>query len=81
MQGGELFDRIVAKQFYNELDARDCIRTILDALQYIHLNKIAHRDLKPENLLLRSEDNDTDVKVSCNKQRSPAFTDSSLKNI
>ncbi|GMH77876.1 hypothetical protein TrST_g12464 [Triparma strigata] len=76
MEGGELFDRIVAKQFYNELDARDCIRTILDALHYIHMNKIAHRDLKPENLLLRSKDNDTDVKIAdfgfakkCSKQK------------
>jgi len=64
MTGGELFDRIVARQYYNEKDARDCVLSILDALNYIHSNKIAHRDLKPENLLLRSEADDTDVKIA-----------------
>ena len=46
MDGGELFDRIVAKKFYNEFEARECIRSILSALSYIHHGKIAHRDLK-----------------------------------
>ncbi|GMH48234.1 hypothetical protein TrRE_jg1956 [Triparma retinervis] len=64
MAGGELFDRIVAKKFYNELDARDCIRSILSALSYIHHGKIAHRDLKPENLLLATLTNDNDVKIA-----------------
>ncbi len=64
MTGGELFDRIVAKQYYNELDARECIVTILRAMEYIHENKIAHRDLKPENLLLRSPNDDNDVKIA-----------------
>jgi len=64
MTGGELFDRIVAKQFYNELDARECVFTMLSALNYIHSNKIAHRDLKPENLLLASMDSDHDVKLA-----------------
>jgi serine/threonine protein kinase len=64
MTGGELFDRIVAKNFYNELDARECIHTVLEALNYIHSNKIAHRDLKPENLLLASMDDDHNVKLA-----------------
>ena len=64
MDGGELFDRIVAKQYYNELDARACVRSILEALNYIHNGKVAHRDLKPENLLLRSKADDSDVKIA-----------------
>ena len=64
MTGGELFDRIVAKQFYNEHDARECITTMLGALNYCHSNKIAHRDLKPENLLLASMESDHNVKLA-----------------
>ena len=49
MEGGELFERIVKKTFYNEKEARDLIRILLDALAYLHHRNIVHRDLKPEN--------------------------------
>lgn len=52
MRGGELFDRIVAKTFYNEKEARDLCKTVFEAVAYCHSLNIAHRDLKPENLLL-----------------------------
>ena len=48
IEGGELFDRIVAKESYNEKEARDLIRVLLDTLKYIHGLNIAHRDIKPE---------------------------------
>lgn len=53
MIGGELFDRIVQKSFYNEREARDTCRVLFEALEYCHARQIAHRDLKPENLLLQ----------------------------
>jgi calcium/calmodulin-dependent protein kinase I len=52
MSGGELFDRIVQKSYYNEKEARDTCRILFEALRYCHAHKVAHRDLKPENLLL-----------------------------
>lgn len=52
MMGGELFDRIVQKSYYNEKEARDVCKILFDAMRYCHEHKIAHRDLKPENLLL-----------------------------
>ena len=52
MSGGELFDRIVQKSYYNEKEARDVCRILFEALRYCHSHKVAHRDLKPENLLL-----------------------------
>lgn len=64
MSGGELFDRIVAKLYYNEKEARDTCKILISAIGYCHQNNVAHRDLKPENLLLRSEDNDSDVKIA-----------------
>eukprot|EP00980_Cylindrotheca_fusiformis_P020030 scaffold7114_cov106-Cylindrotheca_fusiformis.AAC.4 len=64
MSGGELFDRIVAKAYYNEKEARDTCKIILDAVAYMHQNHVAHRDLKPENLLLLSKDDDSAVKIA-----------------
>lgn len=52
MRGGELFDRIVAKAYYNEKEARDTCKILLEAVRYCHSHHVAHRDLKPENLLL-----------------------------
>lgn len=52
MMGGELFDRIVQKSYYNEKEARDVCKILFDAMLYCHQHKVAHRDLKPENLLL-----------------------------
>ena len=53
MMGGELFDRIVQKSYYNEKEARDTCIILFEALQYCHKHQVAHRDLKPENLLLQ----------------------------
>jgi calcium/calmodulin-dependent protein kinase I len=64
MRGGELFDRIVAKAYYNEKEARDTCKIVLEAVKYCHDNHVAHRDLKPENLLLLSDVEDSQVKIA-----------------
>lgn len=51
MTGGELFDRIVEKENFSELEAAETIRPLVDAVRYCHSMGILHRDLKPENLL------------------------------
>jgi calcium/calmodulin-dependent protein kinase I len=64
MRGGELFDRIVAKAYYNEKEARDTCKIVLEAVCFCHDNHVAHRDLKPENLLLLSDMDDSAVKIA-----------------
>jgi calcium/calmodulin-dependent protein kinase I len=64
MLGGELFDRIVTKTFYNEKEARDVCKILFQALDYCHSKKVAHRDLKPENLLLVSRTDDKNIKLA-----------------
>ncbi|XP_065059579.1 calcium/calmodulin-dependent protein kinase type IV-like [Rhopilema esculentum] len=62
--GGELFDRIVERQYYNEKDAADAVRQICEAVSYLHDNEIVHRDLKPENLLYGSPAEDAPLKIA-----------------
>lgn len=62
--GGELFEDIVAREFYSEADASNCIQQVLDAVIYCHQSGIVHRDLKPENLLLASKVKGAAVKLA-----------------
>lgn len=64
LDGGELFDRIVEKTTYTEKEARDVCAIIFGAMQHCHEHGVAHRDLKPENLILRSKDDDLDLKIA-----------------
>ena len=64
VSGGELFDRIVEKSYYNEAEARGVCKILLEAIGYCHEHHVAHRDLKPENLLLRSKDDDSSIKIA-----------------
>ncbi|KAM4709987.1 calcium/calmodulin-dependent protein kinase type II subunit delta isoform 1-T1 [Discoglossus pictus] len=62
--GGELFEDIVAREYYSEADASHCIQQILESVNHCHLNGIVHRDLKPENLLLASKSKGAAVKLA-----------------
>jgi len=58
--GGELFDRIVENTSshgcLSERRAGAVIRSLLEAVAYLHENGVVHRDIKPENILFESED-------------------------
>ncbi|XP_037394630.1 calcium/calmodulin-dependent protein kinase type II subunit gamma isoform X3 [Pygocentrus nattereri] len=62
--GGELFEDIVAREYYSEADASHCINQILESISHIHQHDIVHRDLKPENLLLASKMKGAAVKLA-----------------
>ena len=65
MQGGELFEQILNREQFSESEAREAIKSIIDAISYCHSLNIVHRDIKPENLLLHSKDLDlTSLKIS-----------------
>ncbi|GAB4851606.1 Calcium-dependent protein kinase 14 [Ancistrocladus abbreviatus] len=62
-EGGELFDRIVARGHYTERAAAGVMRTIAEVVQFCHKNGVMHRDLKPENFLFANKKETSPLKV------------------
>jgi serine/threonine protein kinase len=55
--GGELFDKIVEAQRFDEETARFYFQQLVVGTIFCHNNGVCHRDLKPENLLLDGSQN------------------------
>ena len=64
VKGGELFDQIVRKRSYKESEARDVVKTVADAICYMHERGIVHRDLKPENILIDDVTKTQSIKIA-----------------
>eukprot|EP00948_MAST-09A_sp_MAST-9A-sp1_P002566 g2566.t1 len=69
--GGELFDRIVnqGEGTFSEKQAAIYVKSILEAINYCHSNKIAHRDIKPENLILKEPNSEELVLIDFGMSR------------
>ena len=61
--GGELFDKIIENTTttgcFSERSASCIIKSLLQAVAYLHENDIVHRDIKPENILFISSHDDS----------------------
>ena len=65
MRGGDLFDRLALEKKYTETRAREIARILLEAVAYLHDERVTHRDSKPQNLLFRSSEADgLDIKIA-----------------
>ncbi|MCL7041535.1 hypothetical protein MKW94_025624 [Papaver nudicaule] len=62
-EGGELFDRIVARGHYNERAAASVVKTIVEVVQICHNFGVIHRDLKPENFLFANKKENSPLKA------------------
>ncbi|KAF5734223.1 Calcium-dependent protein kinase 3 [Tripterygium wilfordii] len=63
-EGGELFDRIIAKGHYSEREAANLCRQIVTVVHNCHSMGVMHRDLKPENFLFLSKDENSPLKAT-----------------
>ncbi|KAF8104242.1 hypothetical protein N665_0176s0052 [Sinapis alba] len=62
-EGGELFDRIVARGHYTERAAAAVARTVAEVVMMCHSNGVVHRDLKPENFLFANKKENSALKA------------------
>ncbi|CAN8304772.1 unnamed protein product [Cochlearia groenlandica] len=62
-EGGELFDRIVARGHYTERAAAAVARTVAEVVMMCHSNGVMHRDLKPENFLFANKKENSALKA------------------
>lgn len=62
-EGGELFDRIVARGHYSERAAAAVARTVAEVVRMCHASGVMHRDLKPENFLFANSKESSPLKV------------------
>ena len=65
--GGDLFDLIEQrsdKGCFNERSTARIIKSLLEAVAYLHANGIVHRDIKPENILLETQDEDSPIRLA-----------------
>uniref|UniRef100_A0A7C9AQN0 non-specific serine/threonine protein kinase n=1 Tax=Opuntia streptacantha TaxID=393608 RepID=A0A7C9AQN0_OPUST len=62
-EGGELFDRIVARGHYTERAAAVVTKTIVEVVQMCHRHGVMHRDLKPENFLFANKKENSALKA------------------
>lgn len=47
--------RLSSGEWFSEEECKNILRSILEALAYIHERNIVHRDLKPDNILIRDD--------------------------
>ncbi|GJM89876.1 hypothetical protein PR202_ga06101 [Eleusine coracana subsp. coracana] len=63
-EGGELFDRIIARGHYSERAAAALCREIVSVVHTCHSMGVMHRDLKPENFLFLNKSEDSPLKAT-----------------
>lgn len=51
-----LTNDIERRRFYDEPDAKSCIRQLLSAVQYCHERRLIHRDIQPWNIFITAAD-------------------------
>lgn len=54
--GGELFDKILEINYFNEGVAAHIMKQIFSVLSHCHERHIFHKDLKPENILIETQE-------------------------
>ena len=62
--GGELYEHIVRRGHFAEIDAACLMRDVISGLHELHEHDILHLDIKPENILFSSKEPDAIIKLT-----------------
>jgi calcium/calmodulin-dependent protein kinase I len=62
--GGELYEHIIKRGHFTEVDAADLTRQIVGGLHALHEHDILHLDIKPENILFDSNEPDAKIRIT-----------------
>lgn len=49
---GQLYTKLKQKETYSEEATSFIIKSLLEAVQYMHNKRLLHRDIKPENIVI-----------------------------
>lgn len=55
--GGEVYESVIKRGLFTELEAKSIVQQIASALQFLHSHGIVHGDVKPENILCKTTHN------------------------
>lgn len=61
--GGELFTRITACGYFNEIEAAKIFKEMLNSINFYNQQGICHKDLKPENYVFSSNEPNAPLKL------------------
>lgn len=64
VKGGSLYSRVVAKKRFSEDVVKEFSVRLLAVIRFLHANGIVHRDLKLENILMISNENHWEFKLT-----------------
>lgn len=62
-EGGELFQRVVVDENFDEQETRRLLRQILEGVLFLHEHSIVHLDIKPQNILLTGTGPKSNIKL------------------
>jgi len=63
LRGGELFQRIIDRGFFDEVFASRLAFCLVASVAHCHSVRVVHRDLKPENFVFENEREDCKLKL------------------
>lgn len=63
VNGGTLQD-LIKKEPLGEIEAISIMKSVLQAVYYMHCNHVVHRDIKPDNILIVNTNDLSKIKVS-----------------